>query len=72
MPVINPSDLPWWGWFLCAIVAGIIAFFAYMAASEASQRKGGGAVFASLVAWLLTFAAAGCAFLGILSYMKQM
>jgi hypothetical protein len=41
---INPSDLSWSGWFLCAIGAGTIAFIAHKVASEASQRKGGGGV----------------------------
>jgi len=21
---ISPSDLPWWGWFLCAIITGLL------------------------------------------------
>jgi hypothetical protein len=35
MKMPSPSDLPWWGWFLCAFGAGIIS----LAAFAASEKK---------------------------------
>jgi len=31
---MNPSDLPWWGWLLCAAVTGLIALVAYVVSEE--------------------------------------
>ena len=36
---ISPSDLPWWGWFLCSIGAGIICA---IASALADTSKGSG------------------------------
>jgi hypothetical protein len=33
---INPSDLPWWGWFLRAVGAGIMS---YMSGDAAEEKK---------------------------------
>jgi len=30
----NPSDLPWWGWLLCAVGAGIFSVFCYLSYDE--------------------------------------
>jgi hypothetical protein len=34
----SPSDLPWWGWLLCAFGAGIISIIAF----AFSEKKGAG------------------------------
>jgi|HubBroStandDraft_4_1064222.scaffolds.fasta_scaffold3657226_1 hypothetical protein len=31
---IRPSDLPWWGWLLCAVGAGIVSVVCYMSHEE--------------------------------------
>jgi hypothetical protein len=36
---IDPSDLPWWGWLLCAAVAGVVAKIGMVVANDARLDK---------------------------------
>ena len=36
---MSPADLPWWGWFLCAGGAGVVAFFLAIYAASATSPE---------------------------------
>jgi cytochrome c biogenesis protein CcdA len=52
---MGPSDLPWWGWLLCAAVAGIIAKVGMVVANDARLDK---------KKWAQEVVAAICGFVG--------
>lgn len=35
---MNPSDIPWWGWFLCAVGAWAIAAIIFNLAEKADEE----------------------------------
>jgi hypothetical protein len=62
---ISPSDLPWWGWLLCAIGAGILSGFSYVLYEESD---GGWMVF--VVSIVSGIATVPLAILGIVRFVK--
>lgn len=61
----SPSDLPWWGWLLCAGGAGLVCFFS---ATYASSEKGG--CLSGVIAFISGFAGLICGVIGIVRFVK--
>lgn len=69
---ISPSDLPWWGWILCAIGAGIVALITGIFASvkfEGNEIDGAGCL-SVLVAIVSGLGALGMGVMGIILFVK--
>jgi tellurite resistance protein TehA-like permease len=60
---ISPSDLPWWGWFLCAVGAGIIS---HMSGNAAEDK----AYFNDLLFYAFGIGAIICVLMAILCLVK--
>jgi hypothetical protein len=73
---ISPSDLPWWGWFLCSIgTVGICGFWWMVARALGRARLIGRglpnvAVFATLASIASGVLAAVLVFIGIIRFVK--
>jgi hypothetical protein len=63
---ISPSDLPWWGWIICAVVLGGVALFAYIYAEESLE----GGRHAMSLSFLAGLAASLCDLIGIVRLIK--
>ena len=62
---ISPSDLPWWGWLLCAVGAGIVSVVCYVLHEESDG--GWLTLVVGIVGVVATFVSAA---LGIVRFVK--
>jgi hypothetical protein len=65
---ISPSDLPWWGWLLCAFAAACVASFLVKAADVTVDETAQNGV--GCVAMVVGLIAAGCALIGVIRLVK--
>lgn len=63
----GPSDLPWWGWLLCAAIAGTVS--AAISARDEKSEKGVGC-FSLLLMLLFGVAACVTASIGVIRFVK--
>jgi len=61
---ISPSDLPWWGWLLCSLGAGVISWIAI----EVSESKNG--CLAALAAFVSGLIAVITGVMGVILFVK--
>jgi hypothetical protein len=61
----SPSDLPWWGWLLCSLVAWIVCGIAY----GFSENKNGGCL-AILLATVAGLGGTVTGIMGIILFVK--
>jgi tellurite resistance protein TehA-like permease len=63
---MSPSDLPWWGWFLCAFGAGLVALLIALFSSTREKK-----VYFSIVMYcVFGIAAVVCGIIGIVRLVK--
>lgn len=61
---MSPSDLPWWGWLLCAAGGGIVCAVSYVVHDDGKVR------ISDIIGFLSGAAGALCAFIGIIRFVK--
>lgn len=67
---MSPTDLPWWGWMLCAIGAFVVSFFSVIYASNESNTPGKSGGFAYFLAVMFGLTTVGTGLIGIIRFVK--
>lgn len=69
---MSPSDVPWWGWILCAAGAALAArlSFAYAWNSLLTYRDERASGRAYVVGWVASIAAAILGLIGLVRFIK--
>jgi len=63
---MNPADLPWWGWLLCALGAGFVALM--IAAYSSTREKT--LYFSIVMYYIFGLAAVVCGIIGAIRFVK--
>jgi ABC-type branched-subunit amino acid transport system permease subunit len=63
---VSPSDIPWWGWFLCALGAGLVSFLIALFSSTREKKF----YFSIVMYFIFGFTAAVCGIIGIIRFVK--
>jgi tellurite resistance protein TehA-like permease len=63
---MSPANLPWWGWFLCAFGAGLVALLIALFSSTREKK-----IYFNIVMYCV-FGIAGlvCGIIGIIGFIK--
>ena len=64
---INPSDFSWWGWVLCSVAAGAVAYFVGALADTSKDDGGCSSIILAIVFYLVSFV---CLCIGIVRFVK--
>jgi len=67
---ISPSDLPWWGWLLCSLGTGLVAFHASALSEDSSSKGGFGYATGIAVGLILGLISLLCGIIGIVRLVK--
>jgi len=63
---MSPSDLPWWGWLLCAFGAGLVALLIALFSSTREKKV----YFGIVMYCVFGMFAVACGIMGIIRFVK--
>ena len=63
---MSPSDIPWWGWLLCSIGAGLVALLIALVSSTREKKF----YFSIVMYYVFGISAVVCGIIGIIRFVK--
>jgi tellurite resistance protein TehA-like permease len=63
---MSPSNLPWWGWFLCAFGAGLVALLIALFSSTREKKF----YFSIVMYYVFGITAVVCGIIGIIRFVR--